>query len=98
MHIIGKIVLLPFAAAFSLAVAVLGFLRWLANAALYIICLLFLVAAFSLLVVDGDHGGCIRMLVMAFLISPFGLPLLADFALDSLSGACGSLWGYIRAL
>ena len=62
------------------------------------ICLLFLVAAFSLLVVDDDHGGCIRMLVMAFLISPFGLPLLADFALDSLSGACGSLWGYIRAL
>ena len=35
---------------------------------------------------------------MAFLISPFGLPLLADFALDSLSGACGSLWGYIKAL
>ncbi len=98
MRIIGKIILLPFAAALALAVAVLGFLRWLANAALYIICLLFLVAAFSLLVVDGDHGGCIRMLVTAFLISPFGLPLLADFALDSLSGACGSLWGYIRAL
>ena len=96
MRIIGKIVLLPFAAVLALAVAVLGFLLWLANAALYIICLLFLVAAFSLLVVDGDHGGCIQMLVMAFLISPFGLPLLADFALESLSGACGSLWGYIR--
>ena len=87
MRIIGKIVLLPFAAVLALAVAVLGFLRWLANAALYII---------SLLVVDDDHGGCIQMLVMAFLISPFGLPLLADFALESLSGACGSLWGYIR--
>ena len=40
--------------------------------------------------------GKIVLLPFAFLISPFGLPLLADFALDSLSGACGSLWGYIR--
>lgn len=96
MRIIGKIVLLPFAAVLALAVAVLGFLRWLANAALYILCLLFLIAAVSMLVVQGDHGGCIRMLGMAFLISPFGLPLLADFALEGLSDACGSLWGYIR--
>lgn len=71
MRIIGKIVLLPFAAVLALAVAVLGFLRWLANAALYIICLLFLVAAFSLLVVDGDHGGCIQMLVYG--LSDFSL-------------------------
>lgn len=97
MRIIRKIVLLPFAAALALAVAVLGFLRWIADAALYILCLLFLIAAFSLLVVSGDPGGCIRMLVTAFLVSPFGLPLLADFALEGLSGACGSLWGYIRA-
>lgn len=97
MRIIGKLVLLPFAAALAVAVAVLWFLRWLADAALYILCLLSLVAAVSLLIVDGDSGGCVRMLVAAFLISPFGLPMLADLAVEGLSGACGSLWSYILA-
>lgn len=97
MRIIGKLVLLPFAAALAVAVAVLWFFRWIADAALYILCLLFLVAAVSLLIVQGDSGGCVRMLVTAFVISPFGLPLLADLAVDGLGGLCGSMWGYIIA-
>ena len=78
--------------------AVLRFLRWFSNAALYINCRRFLVATFSLLVADGDQGGCIRMLVTDVILSLFGLPLLVDLALESLSGACGCPWGYIRAL
>ena len=34
-------------------------------------------------------------LVIAFCISPFGLPLLAELLLNGLADLSGSMWGYI---
>ena len=35
----------------------------------------------------GLHTGCIAMLVLAFLVSPFGLPAIGLWLLDRLYGA-----------
>lgn len=97
MRIIGKIVLLPFAAVLSLVVAVLCFLHWIAGTALNILCGLCVIAALYLLFIQGDKGEGVQLFVLGFCVSPFGLPLLADLALEGLGGLCGSMWGYICA-
>lgn len=76
MRTILKIIAAPFVLALILAVAVLSFLSCIAGAFCWLAC-----TAFVLLAVCGLFAGlktgCIAMLVLAFLVSPFGLPARA---------------------
>ena len=80
MRIILKIIAAPFVLALMLIVAVLSFLScWLA-------CTVFVLLA-ACAFFAGLHTGCIAMLVLAFLVSPFGLPAIGLWLLDRLYGA-----------
>ena len=85
MRIILKIIAAPFVLALILAVAVLSFLSCIAGAVCWLACI-----AFTLLGIfcffAGLHTGCIAMLVLAFLVSPFGLPAIGEWLLERLYG------------
>ncbi len=97
MRIIGKLFVLPFALALSLVTLVLMFFHQIAGAALDILCGIFVICGLFVLFIDGSAAEGIRSLVIAFCISPFGLPFLAELLLDGLAGLSGSMWGYIMA-
>ncbi len=96
MRIIGKLLVMPFALTLSLAMLVLAFFHQIAGVALDILCGIFVVCSLFALFIAGDSWG-VQGLVIAFCISPFGLPLLAGLLLDGLAGLTGSMWGYIIA-
>lgn len=96
MRILGKLLALPFALALTLATLILTFFQQIAGTVLNILCVLFTVAALFSLLIEGDAWG-VQGLIIAFCISPCGLPLLAELALEGLGGLCGSMWGYIIA-
>lgn len=84
MRIILKIIA-PFVLALILAVAVLSFLSCIAGALCWLACTVFvLLAACGFFA--GLHTGCIAMLVLAFLVSPFGLPAIGEWLLERLYG------------
>ena len=73
MRTILKIIAAPFVLALILIVAVLTFLSCVAGAVCIVACVgLSLLAILCLLA--GQTVGCIAMFVLAFLVSPFGLP------------------------
>ena len=85
MRIILKIIAAPFVLALILAVAVLSFLSCIAGALCWLACTVFvLLAACGFFA--GLHTGCIAMLVLAFLVSPFGLPALGGWLVARLHG------------
>lgn len=73
MRIILKIIAAPFVLALMLIVAVLSFLSCIAGAVCWLACTVFVLLA-ACAFFAGLHTGCIAMLVLAFLVSPFGLP------------------------
>ena len=86
MRTILKIIAAPVILALILAVAVLSFLSCVAGAVCVVACVgLVLLAACAFFA--GLHTGCIAMLVLAFLVSPFGLPAIGLWLLDRLYGA-----------
>ena len=85
MRIILKIIATSFVLALILAVAVLSFLSCIAGAFCWLACTAFvLLAACGFFA--GLHTGCIAMLVLAFLVSPFGLPAIGEWLLERLYG------------
>lgn len=85
MRIILKIIAAPFVLALILAVAVLSFLSCIAGAFCWLACTAFvLLAACGFFA--GLHTGCIAMLVLAFFVSPFGLPAIGGWLLERLYG------------
>ena len=86
MRTILKIIAAPFVLALMLIVAVLSFLSCIAGAVCWLACTVFVLLAacafFFFL-----YTGCIAMLVLAFLVSPFGLPAIGLWLLDRLYGA-----------
>lgn len=85
MRIILKIIAASFVLALILAVAVLSFLSCIAGALCWLVCTVFvLLAACGFFA--GLHTGCIAMLVLAFLVSPFGLPAIGEWLLERLYG------------
>lgn len=85
MRIILKIIAAPFVLALILAVAVLSFHSCIAGALCWLACTVFvLLAACGFFA--GLHTGCIVMLVLAFLVSPFGLPAIGEWLLERLYG------------
>ena len=94
MRILLKIIAAPFVLALILAVAVLSFLSCIAGAFCWLTCTVFvLLAACGFFA--GLHTGCIAMLVLAFLVSPFGLPAIGGWLLESLYGVKYALQGFM---
>lgn len=85
MRIILKIIAAPFVLALILTVAVLSFLSCIAGAFCWLACTAFVLLAVCVLFA-GLKTGCIAMLVLAFLVSPFGLPAIGGWLLDRLYG------------
>ena len=85
MRTILKIIAAPFVLALILIVAVLTFLSCVAEAVCIVACGgLSLLAILCLLA--GQTVGCIAMFVLAFLVSPFGLPALGGWLGDKVCG------------
>ena len=79
MRTILKIIAAPFILALILAVAVLSFLSCVAGAVCVVACV-------GLCLLAGQTTGCIAMFVLAFLVSPFGLPALGGWLVERLYG------------
>ena len=94
MRKILKIIVAPFVLVLILAVAVISFLSCIAGACCGLAC-----AVFVLLAICGFFAGletgCIAMLVLAFLVSPFGVPAIAEWLVDKLHSAKFALRDFI---
>lgn len=91
MKLIGKIFALPFILVLTLFVAVLGFLLSIAGWIFSLAATLLGVLGVLSLVTGGPVSAGIAAIVMAFLISPFGLPAAADWIIDKLADLTYSL-------
>ena len=85
MRIVLKIIAAPFVLALMLIVAVLSFLCCIAGAVCWLSCTVFVLLA-ACAFFAGLHTGCIAALVLAFLVSPFGLPALGGWLVERLYG------------
>lgn len=84
MRILAKILLLPVAVALTILVAVCRFICTFSGAVLMIFAgILFLVGLGTLVLLRDPRGGVISF-VLAFLISPYGIPLFINWLVDKL--------------
>ena len=95
MRIILKIIAAPFVLALTLTVGVLSFIFSLASWAFNILCLLCAVTALFAWFVGGDAFWGVRGLIIAFCVSPFGLPAVAEWLIGKLDGLNYSLKCFI---
>lgn len=95
MRIIFKILAAPFVLVLTLLVAVLLFLLSLSAGLLSILASVLGLLSVLMLFVEKDISTGIAGLLMAFAISPFGLPALAGWLLAKLDELNGSLRGFI---
>ena len=85
MRLILKILVLPIILVLTLLTAVLGFLVALAGWPLSIIASILCILSFITLVTGGGTAAGIGGMVIAFLISPFGLPAVAGGIIEKLA-------------
>ena len=95
MRIILKIIAAPFVLALTLAVAVLSFVFSLPSWAFSVLSLLFAACALFSIFIEGDTAWGIQGLVIAFCVSPFGLPAVAEWLICKLDGLNYSLKCFI---
>ena len=97
MRLIFKIIALPFLLVLSLLVAVLMFLfdvtGWFLSLASGVLALI----AVGLFVLQHQPVGGVAFLVLAFLLSPYGLPAIAEFIISALDGLNYSLRRFITS-
>ena len=96
MRTILKIIAAPFVLALMLIVAVLSFLACIAGACYGLACTVFVLLA-ACAFFAGLHTGCIAALVLAFLVSPFGLPAIGEWLLDRLYGVKYALQDFMTS-
>lgn len=82
--------------ALMLIVAVLSFLACIAGACCGLACTVFVLLA-GCAFFAGLHTGCIAALVLAFLVSPFGLPAIGEWLLDRLYGVKYALQDFMTS-
>ena len=85
MRWILRILLLPIRLVLTLVTWMLSFLLGLGNVVLGILVTLILFGAVASFLAH-DMGTMVAALVIAFIISPFGLPLIAAVAIEMLRG------------
>jgi hypothetical protein len=82
--IILKIFAAPFVLALTLIIAILSFLHSLAAGVLSVLAMIAAVCGLFACFIGNDTASGIRMLITAFLASPFGLPAAAEWLIDRL--------------
>ena len=95
MRIILKVIAAPFVLALTLIVAVLSFLHSLAASVLGLLSLLAAVCGLFACTIGNDPRIGIQSLIIAFVVSPFGLPAVAEWIIDKLDYLNYSLKGFI---
>ena len=92
--IVLKILAAPFVVALTLLVAIVSFLYCVASALCHIGCVVLTLLALVLFIGGQTLGGVV-FLVLAFLVSPFGIPAIADWLMDRLYSLKYSLQDFI---
>ena len=95
MRIIFKILAAPFVLVLTLLVAMLSFLLSLSAGLLSILASVLGLLSVLMLFVEKDISTGIAGLLMAFAISPFGLPAVAEWLIDKLDSLNYSLKSFI---
>lgn len=93
--IILRILAVPFMVALTLALAILSFLFSLADWIFGVLSGIFALCALFALFIRGDTAQGIQALIIAFCVSPFGLPALAEWFIGLLVDLNCSLRGFI---
>lgn len=89
-----KILAVPFVVTLTLIVAIVSFLYCVASVLCDIGCWVLTLLALVLLIGGQTLGGVV-FLALAFLISPFGIPAIADWLIDKLYSLKYSLQDFI---
>ncbi|MBS6956167.1 MAG: hypothetical protein KH230_23405 [Enterocloster asparagiformis] len=97
MRLIFKIFALPFVVVLSLLVAVLMFLFDVAGWLLTLASVALALIAVGLFVLQHQPVGGVAFLVLAFLVSPYGLPAIAEFLIGTLDELAYSLRRFITS-
>ena len=92
--IVLKILAAPFVVALTLLVAIVSFLSCVASALGQIGCVVLTLLALVLFIGGQTLGGVV-FLVLAFLVSPFGVPAIAEWLVDRLHSAKFALRDFI---
>ena len=92
--IVLKILVAPFVVALTLLVAIVSFLYCVASALCHIGCVVLTLLALVLFI-GGQTVGGIVFLVLAFLVSPLGVPAIAEWLVDKLHSAKFALRDFI---
>ena len=92
--IIFKILAAPLVVALTLIVAIVSFLYCVASALCHVGCVV-LTLLDLVLFIGGQKLGGVVFLVLAFLVSPFGVPAIADWLMDRLYSLKCSLQNFI---
>ena len=92
--IVLKILAAPFVVALTPIVAIVSFLYCVASALCHVGCMI-LTLLTLVLFIGGQTLGGVVFLVMAFLVSPFGIPVIADWLMDRLYSLKFSLQSFI---
>lgn len=86
MRILLKILLFPITLALSIIVLVCQFLCVFSSVLLSILAFLFFVLGLAIMVLIGEVGEGLKALLVAYLISPYGLPMLAAWLIGAADG------------
>ena len=95
MRIILKILVAPFVLLLSLVLGVLTLLHTLTTGVLSILALIAAACGLFACTIGGDPASGIRVLIVAALISPFGLPALSEWLILKLGDLNCSLQSFI---
>lgn len=92
--IVLKILAAPFVVVLTVLAAVVSFLFCMATAVFVVACVVLALLAAALFI-SGQTLGGIVFLVLAFLISPYGIPAIAEWLVDKLHNLNFALRGFI---
>ncbi len=86
MRILLKILLFPITLALSIIVLVCEFLCVFSTMLLSILAFLLFVLALAIMILLGEVGEGLKALLAAYLISPYGVPMLAAWLIGTVGG------------
>ncbi len=91
MRLILKILLLPVVLVLTIFVAICRFLCTFSTVLLSIIAFILFALALAMMIFLHDMSNGLLVLVLAWLISPFGIPLFASWLVDKVDDLNGKL-------
>lgn len=86
MRILLKILLFPISLALTIIVLVCQYICVFSSMLLSVLALLLFVLALAIMVLLGEVGEGIKALIAAYLISPYGVPMLAAWLIGVIDG------------